>query len=290
MVENHRGRYTDAGIAPAVASAAGDEMENGETKARVSGAESSRKLLQLLFLFSRERPLWTVAEIGEELSLTQSMVYRYLALLREVGLVDPAGGKAYRVTDLARNLAEAAAAARAPLEELARPALARVRDAVNETAYVTRRSGWIAYIAELAETSHPIRLIFERGQALPLSLGPNARLHLAAMSRAERATYFRSFGVDRARFNPHLLSDDALDEVQAAGVAESTEEVGEGIWAVAAAIRSESRTVATFSVGAPLYRVDPALRRTIRDLVVGAADEIATVASVPLQTTYQPVK
>src|SRR3954471_1818750 len=100
-----------------------------DTGSRVAGAESGRKLLQVLLLFTPARPLWTVGDIGKELGLTQSMVYRYVALLREVGLLDSAGGKSYRVTEVARVLAEAALSARVPLADSALPVLTQLRDA-----------------------------------------------------------------------------------------------------------------------------------------------------------------
>lgn len=105
-----------------------------ESKTRVAGAESSRKLLQVLLLFTPDTPTWTVGGIGEKLGLTQSMVYRYVALLREVGLLDSAGGKSYRVTDAARLLAKAAIAARPPIGELTKPYVTALRDRFNETA------------------------------------------------------------------------------------------------------------------------------------------------------------
>ena len=242
-----------------------------DPKLRVAGAESSRKLLQVLLLFTPSNPTWTVGDIGQQLGLTQSMVYRYVALLREVGLLDSAGGKSYRVTDLARGLAGAAIAARGPLGELALPYLTQIRDACNETAFVTRRSGWFSYVLERVESNHPVRLIFERGQANALHQGSGSRLLLSQMSHADRAMYFKLFGVDRQKYNPELLSDGALDVLHKVGVTESFEEVGEGLWSVSAAVRTDSEIVAAVSVAAPLFRVNLEQRREIHALVVEAA-------------------
>ena len=246
-------------------------MANGETRGRVTGAESGRKLLQVLLLFNAAHPLWTVGEIGKALGLTQSMVYRYVALLREVGLLDSAGGKSYRVTELTRSLSDAAVKARVPLGEAALPVLTQLRDATNETAFVSQRSGWFAYLVERVETTHPVRLLFERGQAFPLHQGAASRLLLASMSVGDRAAYFDLMGVDRKRYRPELLADSVLDALREDGVTESHEEVGEGIWSVAAAVRDESQIVAAISLAAPLFRTRAAERKDIRHRVCEAA-------------------
>jgi len=250
-------------------------MSSGDTIGRVVGAESGRKLLQVLLLFTPARPLWSVGDIGKELGLTQSMVYRYVALLREVGLLDSAGGKNYRVTELTRVLAEAALSARASLAESALPVLTELRDTTNETAFVSSRSGWFAYLVELAETAHPVRLQFHRGQAFPLHVAAGARLLLSSLSHADRAAYFDLMGVDRKRHRPELLNDAALDALRGEGVAESHEEVGEGIWAVSAAVRNESQMAGAVTVAAPLFRLNAAQRRDIRRLVAAAAGTLS---------------
>ncbi len=251
-------------------------MSSTDKKGRVVGAESSRKLLQLLLMFTPSRPIWAVGELAEELGLTQSMAYRYVALLREVGLLDAAGGKSYRVTDLARSLAVAAGAARIPLGDIALPVLGHIRDVGRETAFVTRRSGWFTYVLEREQTPHPIRLIFERGQAIALHQGSSSRILLAAMSPGERQAYFDQFGIDRVKVGRGLLSDPALDELARHGVTESFEEAGEGIWSVSSAIRENGDIVGSLGVAAPLFRVNAQQRQELHDLVVAGAEEISS--------------
>lgn len=257
----------------------------GERRGRVVGAESSRKLLQLLLMFTPSRPTWAVGELADELGLTQSMAYRYVALLREVGLLDAAGGKSYRVTDLARSLAVAAGAARVPLGDVALPVLARIRDQGRETTFVTRKSGWFTYVLEREHTPHPIRLIFERGQAIALHQGSSSRILLAALPATERQRYFDQFNIDRTKAPDGLLSDAALDEVARQGFAESFEEVGEGIWSFSAQIREDKEIIGTLGVAAPLFRVNAQQRHELKELVKAGAVEISekmTLSKAPV--------
>ncbi|MET4637297.1 DNA-binding IclR family transcriptional regulator [Mycetocola sp. 2940] len=240
---------------------------------RVPGTESGRRLLNVLLSFSESRPLWTVTELASTLELSPSMVYRYIALLREVGLVDGAPDSKYRVTDLAASLAAAAGAARAPLGEAALPVLLRLRDAIDETVLVARRSGWRVFTVDRVESRKPVRLQFEPGQAMNLHTGSMPRVLLATMSPSEREKYLAS--LDEQTRSAPALSRDALDQVATEGVTESFEEIDEGIWGVGAAIVVKGETLGAIGCAAPIYRNDADKRRMIRELVVGAAGDIA---------------
>ncbi len=242
---------------------------------RVRGASSSRKLLHMLLCFTEEHPTWTVADLAAELQLSVTSAYRYLGLLREVGLLDHAAGNAYRVTDLATSLARAAEAAQGPLAELAVPAMTRLRDRFDETMLVARRGGQAAYCVDRVESRRPVRLQFDRGQAMDLHSGALARILLSAMPAGERRRYVErvlpSLPSDRAA----LLVPAALDTNLEQGWVESFEEIDEGIWGCAAAIRIGDAVVAALGTAAPVYRTDENRRVEIIAEVRKAADEIS---------------
>jgi len=251
----------------------GTGAASGTSTGRVSGTESARRVLRVLLSFSESRPLWTVPELAEELGMGSSMAYRYIALLREVGLVDKAGTNQYRVTDLAAGLGAAATAARPPLGAVAMPVMTRIRDAVDETVLVVRRSGWRVYTVDRVESRRPVRLQFDPGQAMDLHIGSLPRVLLAAMPRSERDAFLATLSPEE-RARP-LLSEEALDKVLASGYAESFEEIDEGIWGVAAPVVAAGAVLGALGVAAPLFRTGDAQRRKIRDLVVSGAEEIS---------------
>ncbi|MFB8385722.1 IclR family transcriptional regulator [Microbacterium sp. NPDC055910] len=240
---------------------------------RVPGAESGRRLLSVLLSFSESRPLWTVAQLAETLGMGASMVYRYIGLLREVGLVDAAPDNKYRVTDLAASLAAAATAGRAPIGEVAVPIISRIRDAIDETVLIARRSGWRVYTVDRVESRRPVRLQFEPGQAMTLHTGSLSRVLLASMPAHERASYLDHLS-EEDRDRP-LLRPEALDRVAVDGWAESFEEIDEGIWGVAAPITARGVMYGAIGCAAPLFRTDGEKRMLIRKLIVDGATAIA---------------
>ena len=246
---------------------------------RVSGAESARKMLSMLLCFSADQPTWSVPQLAEEVELSTSSAYRYVAVLRDVGLLATAGENAYRVTAKAVGLARAADAARAPLIDTALPIMTRLRDQIDETVLVAQRTGTTVYCVDRVESRHPVRLQFDRGQPMPLHSGALARVLLAAMPTRDREDYLRKVIPSVTRDQGRLLTDEALAEVSRTGAAESTGEVDVGIWGAASAILVDKRVVASIGTAAPEYRMDPARRAEVRRLVDVAADEISRALS-----------
>lgn len=251
-------------------------MTSPDSTPRVSGASSSRKLLHTLLCFTEQHPTWTVADLAAELGLSATSTYRYVGLLREVGLLDSAPGNTYRVTDLVFGLARACEAAQAPLAEVALPVMTRLRDRIGETVLVARRGGTAAYCVERVESQRPVRLQFDPGQAMDLHAGALSRILLSAMPRAERRRHIDGVLPTLPPEHQTLLSDEALDATAAAGWTESFEEIDEGIWGCAAAIRIGDGVVAAVGTAAPVFRTDESRRAKIIALVREAAGEITT--------------
>lgn len=248
---------------------------------RVPGASSARKLLNALLCFSPDKPVWTVAELAARLDSSISTMYRYVALLREVGLLDSTGDNAYRVTDRALVLAQAAEMAGPRLERVALPVMTAIRDAVDETVLIARRTRTHAYCVDRVESRQPVRLQFDRGQPMSLHRGSMARVLLAGMPASERVAYLAA-ELPEADGRSPLLTEAALAEVAAAGWTQSFEEIDQGIWGAAAAITVHGQVYAALGVAAPLYRLDESMtERIIAEVRSGAERISAELAPLP---------
>jgi DNA-binding IclR family transcriptional regulator len=242
---------------------------------QVPGASSARKLLSVLLCFSPERPIWTAAELSATLDVSTSTMYRYVALLREVGLLESTGSNTYGVADRVITLARAAQHGRSSLEDLSIPVMTHIRDVTEETVLVARRRRDYAYCVDRVESRQPVRLQFDRGQPMPLHRGSLARVLLAAMPRADRDLYLESIETPVSSTNAAQLTVESLDAVAETGFTQSFEEVDEGIWGAAAAIVVHGETVASIGVAAPIYRLDVRRRESIVDEIKRGAAEIS---------------
>ena len=248
---------------------------NGIGEGKVAGAASARKILGALLCFTVEKPQWTVSELSAELSVALPTMYRYVALLRETGLLEPSGANAYRLSERVVGLAHAARKAGPDLAGVAMPVLEGIRDRVNETVLIAKRSGHHIYCVDRVESRQPVRLQFERGQPMALHRGSMARVLLAQMPADDRRRYLDAALPDKPEAERGLLSEARLNEVADVGYTQSFEEVDEGIWGTAAAIKVQGKTIASIGVAAPLYRLDGQMRDRITTEVRAGAAEIS---------------
>ncbi|GLY29645.1 IclR family transcriptional regulator [Kineosporia sp. NBRC 101731] len=246
------------------------------TPRRLGGIESGRKLVAVLWSFDSERPVWTVPELAAEHGLTASTAYRYVGVLREMGLLDAAGPVgSYQVTEKVSSLQGALDAGTSALRDVAMPIMLRVRDQIDETVLIARRGGEYAYCVDRVESRHPVRLQFQRGEAMALHLGSMARLLLSHMPPPERRRYL-------ARIEPTLtpaqaaqITEEELAKVARDGFAVSSEEIDEGIWGTAAVVRAPSGAVsAVIGTAGPVHRLPPDRRAEVTRCMVEAAQEI----------------
>jgi DNA-binding IclR family transcriptional regulator len=246
----------------------------------VRGVESPRRVLQVLLAFSEHRPHATISELAKVIDVPVSTCYRYVGLLRELGLLDEGPRATYHVTPRIMLVARAAQAANS-IGELARPILERVSAIVNETTLLMQRFQSLVVCVESVASNRAIRYIFESGNSLSLGLGASGKLLLGSLPESERADYLDQV----VRRDPELAQRLVVNESEfstyaADGWASSEGEHENGVWAGAAAVRAPLPGDGAFSaaivVAGPSFRLDSADRLHIRQVLLEAAAELTT--------------
>ena len=239
------------------------------------GAESPRKVLQVLLSFSQHRPHATISELAAEIGAPSSSCYRYVALLREMGLLEEGERSTYHVTPQIMHVARAAQVSH-DLSRIARPYMEDVAAAASETVMLMQAYGLSAVCIDSIVSTRPVRLSFESGHTLPLGDGASAKVLLAFMPSEERRMRLDERAtVDTAFAARRKVLEAELDHIAVQGWATSLAEVEEGVWACAAVIRDDSRQPAVVTVAGPAFRIDPAERERIRHLLLDAGAAIS---------------
>ncbi|MFO0986118.1 MAG: IclR family transcriptional regulator C-terminal domain-containing protein [Alphaproteobacteria bacterium] len=251
------------------------------TSRRTVGVESARKVLQLLLSFDAARPRAAVGDLARAAGLPLSSAYRLLALLREQGLVEEAGGGRYRVTPRVHALARAADAA-SPLMAAAQPVLARLAAETGATAVLFRIFGDVAMPVAAVEPRRPAHLSGVSGRSFPLHTGAPCKLLLAALPATLRAAYLdRIERADPAQRALRREREAELALIRKRGYAESFGEVDPGIYAIAAPVVVRRRTIASVWAALPARRIDPARRAALREATRAAGHALSKRLSVP---------
>lgn len=241
-----------------------------------AGADSGRRALEILFAFTEQRPLATVRELADDLGIPVPTVHRYIALLRDMGLMEERGRGQYHLTMRVAALGRAARTA-TPIVDLAEPYMRELVDQTGETALLIRLVGGVPVCMHRVETGRRFRLSFEIGQPLPMLRGASVRLLVGDLRKADQERYvddaLAAGALPPVKGREGFLDEVARDHRRGWGV--SNEEIDEGIWSASAPLTDGTETVAALSAPCPAFRLDTAKREMIIELVRKTAADIS---------------
>ena len=257
--------------------------ENGEhasrTPARLappapppSGAEGARRVLAVLQAFSPGRHTLTARELAEFTAIPLPSMYRYIALLRDTGLLVGDDRGAYHLSPRLISLARAAEAAET-LVEVADPVMRDLVNECGETAIFVRLIARVPVCVHRVESPHDLRTTFGPGQPLPLVRGASGAVLLAGLPERQ----LREHLAPLAQADPAAAArlEESVARVAARGWATSDEEIDRGVWAASAAVTDGRATVAALTVPSPLVRAPAALQERLLGQVRAAASRIS---------------
>ena len=245
---------------------------------KTPGVDSARRVLNVLLLFE-EHPSLTVEEIASVVGISIPSAYRYVSLLREMALVEEAGGGRYVLTTRVLTLAESVDTS-THLRLAGAGVLEELRQATGETALLIEQSGDYATCTVIRESDMAIRISYAPGAIQPLHRGAGARVLLASQGEQWIRRYLD-------RVEPSMPSTDrdrlirTLQEQRKSPYAVSRSELDDGVCAVAAPVTLGGRVIASLSVAGPEYRIKPDAVEKFGRLVRQAADGLEARLNSP---------
>src|ERR1700751_2525478 len=154
----------------------------------VSGAEGARRVLALLQAFSPQQHTLTARELADVTAIPLPSMYRFIALLRDMGMLVGDDRGAYHLSPRFISLARAAEAAET-LIEIADPVMRDLVRECGETVIFVRLVARVPVCVHRVESEHHLRATFEPGQPLPLLRGASGRVLLAGLPARLRREY-----------------------------------------------------------------------------------------------------
>jgi DNA-binding IclR family transcriptional regulator len=239
------------------------------------GSQSARRVLRLLLAFDEGAHTHSARQLAAIAGLPLPTAHRYVALLRDEGLLVEAGPGTYRLSPRIFALARAAQAAE-PLVSLADPIMRKLSAETGETVLLVEVLWDATVCAHRVESTQRLRLSYQPGHALSLTHGASAKVLLGGLPTQQRERHLAE--VEPAR---RLRFRAEVEAAQRDGWATSEEEIDQGIWAAAAAVEDRRGVVAALSVPCPLPRArDEARREAIVARVRAAAGELSEVLRI----------
>lgn len=238
----------------------------------VSANSTADRAIEILLLFSHDRPVLSAAAIADRFGMSKSTTYRYLSSLRAQGfLVErlEGFGLGYRIFDLA-----AVARRNYGILDVAGGYLSELSRRLGETVLLTQRVEEGVVILNSWESSHPLRISYEQNRGLPFPIGASSKVFLAYASAKDRE---KSLSILSRSMLSAELEDlrRQLDETRLKGYAVNRGEIDDGVAAIAVPILSgPNRTQYAVSIVAPMSRLDVDRADTTIDALKTAAANI----------------
>jgi DNA-binding IclR family transcriptional regulator len=208
-------------------------------------------------------------------------MYRYIALLRDTGLLIGDDRGAYHLSPRLISLARAAEAAET-LIEIADPVMRDLMTECGETVIFVRLISRVPVCVHRVESEHHLRATFEPGQTLPLLRGASGRVLLSGLPERTRREYLAPLAQADQAAAARL--EESIVRVAARGWATSEEEIDRGVWAASAAVTDGQRTIAALTVPSPLVRSPVAAQERLLGQVRTAAARLSRL----IETAIRP--
>jgi DNA-binding IclR family transcriptional regulator len=257
------------------------------------------KAARLLDLLADEGEL-TVQALAEAADEPRSSIYRLLAGLREIELVEPGSRRGtYRLGIKLLRLS-GAVVSRFDERRAALPAMERLHELTEETVFLSVPRGREAVCIERIDGRWVQSMALTLGGGLPLHIGAGPRALLAFAGNAAWMEYLA--GGELVPLTPHSFTDpDALiadlELTRERGYAVSDEDVVVGMAALGAPIfdyRGELRAAISFSGPKPSVLGEreqdniAAIKQTARDISRGLGHDAVARGAAPLRPVAAP--
>lgn len=211
-----------------------------------------------------------LSELARVMGVDKSALQRALATLHQEGWIRPLAAAPPRWELTTKPLVVASAAVgSSPLPARARALVGMLRDATDETAYLTILEGTTVVVVDVAEGKQVVRTALHYGQALPLADSAVGHVLFAHLSACERA----NFPVQHST----PLSDEDYAGIRSRGWAIAEGSVVAGTTSLAAAvIDQDGQPIGAVVVSGPESRFTPDRYSEIGALARDAADEVSS--------------
>ncbi|MBN8829729.1 MAG: IclR family transcriptional regulator [Sphingomonadales bacterium] len=242
---------------------------------------SGIRTVALLRLIAEGKSSFTLSDLADRAGLPRSSVHRLLQPLLQGGLVERAGGQAYRVG--AQFLRISALVMRqADVGRLARPVIQELWAQWEETCSLCIYSpaGQIAIVAETLQTPHPLRFVIEPLEELSLAWGSLGRAILAFLPEEEALAALSRPGIAPLSGLPNPSAEelvDILSEIRSSGIARYRNEVFDAAGVAAPVFREDGSVLGSLGITAPARRLDAERVEAIAESVKAGAQRLSAL-------------
>jgi DNA-binding IclR family transcriptional regulator len=234
----------------------------------VQGAQVVSRIAGLLRIVGRKPEGSPLVELVRDSGLTRPTVHRLLTSLAAEGLLDHDPVSGNWVLGPEALLMGSVAAARFPLEDLARPSLRRLAEETGESAFFSIRRGAETVCLLREEGSFPVRsFVLHEGVRFPLGVASAGTAIMAFLPEAEQEQILGDWPSHAGKYaggHPEDVVRNNLHQTRRRGYAVNPGLVLEGSWGMGAAVFDQAGRP---SWALSLTGIEPRFREGRRELL-----------------------
>ncbi|HKS01464.1 MAG TPA: IclR family transcriptional regulator [Arthrobacter sp.] len=237
-------------------------------QAPVQGAQVVSRIAGLLRIVGRKPEGSPLVELVRDSGLTRPTVHRLLTSLAAEGLLDHDPLSGNWVLGPEALLMGSVAAARFPLEDIARPSLRRLAEETGESAFFSIRRGAETVCLLREEGSFPVRsFVLHEGVRFPLGVASAGMAVMAFLPEAEQEQILGDWPSHAGKYaegHPEDVVRNNLRQTRRRGYAVNPGLVLEGSWGMGAAVFDQTGRP---SWALSLTGIEPRFREDRRELL-----------------------
>ena len=255
---------------------------NSNPRGSAAGANSTAdRAIEILLLFSQDRPVWTSNEISEHFEMPRSTTSRYLASLRANSLIVQDARGAFNLGPRLLHMAHVARICN-PIVAVATEVMQPLSEQFSEVVVLNERLGSEIIALHRIESQARIVLKSTRTHLTPWPATGSAKVLLAFASKEESAELFES--LTPTRYTTHTIATVAglrkeLQSIRETGFATSDEERDDDVWGASVPLFHGGECAHALSLVGPKFRIPPKTRAAIIDALLDASRHVSAQLS-----------
>lgn len=233
--------------------------------------ETADRTLQMLFYFAGHSSR-TVKQLSQHFAVPLSTIYRYIATLKAVGMIQEDAEGAYILGPRCVQL-EAAYQAQISSSFRYKPTMHELATSTGETIALVVPFRSHSVCIDAVESRYPLRYSFTKGAVLPLLRGASAKCMLPYLNQEMIGRLIKQSRVLSLQGQEDLVLE--IESIRSKGYATSYGEIDDGVWAVGVAFFSTDGILeGSLSTIAPAFRAE-GRKEFLIEKTVKAANEIS---------------
>lgn len=247
-----------------------------------TGANSTAdRAIEILLLFSQDKPIWTSQEISAHFEMPRSTTYRYLNSLRSNGLIVQDARGLFSLGPRLLHMSQVARMGN-PMLATASAAMQSLSDQFQEVVVLNERIG--PEIIALERIDSPQRIVLQstRTHLLPWPATGSAKVLLAFAPQEDADALLDA--LTPTAYTEHTLTTleqlkSQLATIRQSGYATSDEERDMDVWGASVPLFQSGQCRHALSVVGPKFRIPPDMRQTIIAALLSASKHISAQLS-----------